>query len=129
MNAMTGLATRIGTDGKRVLFTTRIQSQTAPATTIGTAEVYQGDAGGPEGTIFEVNESSTRNRVTVRQKRFVPWAGNGTQPFDNIEAQPDDVEVDYVDAAGVNHATTYGVHEQVYEIEGNLQTAATTSSR
>lgn len=108
-----GLATRIDTQGRQVLFSTRIKPSTVPGKTIALADLAD-----PDGTIFDLDESTVANRVTLRTERYTQWVGveGDVPPPDGVNVTPVTVTVENGDTA------TQGGKETTYTIPGTIAT-------
>lgn len=112
-----GLATRIDSQGRQVLFSTRIKTSTTPVKVIALADLA--DA---ESTIFDLDDSTVANRVTFRTERYselVDFPTEETATPDAVYVTPVSVTVDNGDpAAG------YSDREIVYDIPGTMAIAS-----
>lgn len=110
-----GVGFRGGIDGERELFTTRKRSNASPAVSVAYADLLGRAEDQP--VLFDLDEQSIVDRVTVTEKRFVKW----TTEYED-ERPPDDVlsfnATVSVDLLGVEPA-----HEVSFEIPGTTSTS------
>lgn len=106
-----GLATRIDSQGRLVLFSTRIKSSATPAKVIALADLANANS-----TIFDLDESTVANRITIKTERFDLAVTPDTEqaPADGVVITPVTVSVENGDTA------VYGDSETVYEIPGTI---------
>ncbi|KKN39145.1 hypothetical protein LCGC14_0746150 [marine sediment metagenome] len=112
-----GVVTRVGTDGELELITTRIRGVAAPSS------LYDDDdLRSPDTVIFEVDESTIYNNVTVEQLQFRQWgAGMGDRPADDIVAQRRVQFFDLdSDGDGTPDSDTFGVRELRFTVPGTV---------
>ena len=110
-----GITTRVGTDGELELITARVSSIAAPS------NLYDDDdLRSPDTVIFEVDEQSVYNTVTVEQLRFHRWAvGMGERPTDDVVALSRTRSVDLdSEGGGTPDSETFGVRELRFEVPG-----------
>lgn len=109
-----GMATRIDTQARHVLFTTRIRDSAAPATTVVLADLRD-----DSGSVFEIDESEIVNKVTFKMQTFTVWSEGGTteQPeADGFLSFPQTLSAVYDDTA-----TSLAEREVVYDIPGTIK--------
>jgi hypothetical protein len=127
LNGLFGMGTRSDGAGREVLFTHRIKLSTTPSATIGVNDLRSFD-----GTVFEIDESTITNKVTIKQKRLVqrlvPGKVTVEQALKGSTGMGDDptpdsiIEIDQ--AVSVNNSdadnTAYGQKETVYDLPGQI---------
>lgn len=112
-----GVNTRIGTDGELEVVTTRIRGIAAPSNSYD-----DDDLRSPDTVIFEVDEQSIYNTVTVEQLRFRRWQpGMGERAVDEIVALSRVRSIDLnSEGGGTPDSTTFGVRELRFTVPGEV---------
>lgn len=117
IGGLTGLAARTNpANGKRELVLVRKLPSALPSEMLDPT-VIKSNNGVPSGTPYDLDESTSLNRVTFKTKSFAKW-GSGvgqdpaTKPNDLVVVQDKVLQVDNGQVA------TYGAHEASYDIPG-----------
>ena len=111
-----GIGTRVGTDGELELTTTRVRGIAAPSS------LYDDDdLRSPDTVIFEVDEATIYNTVTIEQLRFQRWgSGMGDRPTDEVVALPRTRSFDLESGGGTPDSDTFGVRELRFTVPGTV---------
>lgn len=116
LNGLFGMGTRSDGQGREVLFASRIKLASSPGSSIGV-----NDLRGFGGTVFEVDESTIINKVTIKQKRLVPRIEGDISVVDQIIEVDQAISVTNSDA----DSTGEGDKEVIYELPGQILTENT----
>lgn len=111
-----GLGWRTGTDGERELFTTRKRNASAPGTTVALTDLL--GSGDDQPVIFDLDEATIIDVVTVSERRFVLW----TPEFVDEERPADDV-LSFKETKRIEWKGSDATHEATFEVPGTIQTA------
>lgn len=125
LRGMFGYGARRNASGEEVFFISRLRDRDVPTTEITTADVPRFDE-----VIFDIDEETIVNVVTVRQHRFLLWDPSlgDTRPADDLVmvAQTRRFEFDH-DNSGTPDLAVFGERERLFSLPGMIGRRVTTS--